>query len=330
MSAKISVIVPIYNVEAYIAKGIEAICAQTYTNLEILLVDDGSTDNSGQICDDYAAKDERIRVCHIKNSGQSHARNVGFELATGELIGFVDGDDAPYPKMYEQLLSLLEEYDAGIAECNFTGRNSPPPDQMEEGEIIVLSGREAVVRQLNMKSRSRYPSTSVWSKLFRRELLEDLRFPDGRIHEEYCYLCEALYRCGTYVYKNEILYNRTIRKDSTTKEKFSVRTLDKLAVCRDRNRFLESRKDTELIQLSKDQEYNLMIHFYNLACENGMEEQAAVLCGELLENKKKIFHSGLQARKKMVFWLFCTNRRVYNKVRNVKEWKKNGKQKEKL
>ena len=323
MKDKISIIVPIYNVEAYIAKGIEAICAQTYTNLEILLIDDGSTDSSGRICDEYAKKDERIRVCHISNSGQSHARNVGLEMATGELIGFIDGDDAPYPNMYERLYLLMQEYHAGIVECNFVGRNSPPPDELEERVVVTLDGKAALYKQMDMKNRSRYPSTSVWSKLFRRELIEGLRFPDGRIHEEYCYLCKTLYRCETYVYVNEILYNRTIRRDSTTKEKFSLRTLDKLAVHRERNQFLEEVGETELLELSKAQEYNLMIHFYNLSCDNGMKEQADILYQELQRDKKAIMGSLLSKKKKMIFALFCVNHKLYHAVRNMKEWKKN-------
>lgn len=324
MKDKISIIVPIYNVEAYIAKGIEAICAQTYTNLEILLIDDGSVDNSGRICDEYAKRDERIRVCHIENSGQSHARNVGLSMATGELIGFIDGDDAPLPHMYERLYSLMEEYQADIVECNFVGRNSPPPDSIMEGEVIVLSGKEALYKQLDMEQKSRYPSTSVWSKLFKKEVIKELRFPDGRIHEEYCYLCEALYSCDTYLYVNEILYHRTLRKDSTTKEKFSVRTLDKLIVHRERNRFLESVGETELLELSKAQEYNLMIHFYNLACENGMKEQEKELFEELRKEKKAIRNSRLPKKKKTVFALFCVNAGVYHAVRKMKKWKRNG------
>lgn len=319
MKAKISVIVPVYNVESYIAEGIKAICAQTYSNLEILLVDDGSTDNSGKICDEYARKDARIRVCHIANSGQSHARNVGMEMATGELIGFIDGDDAPYPQMYEHLYGLLEEYHAGIAECNFVGRNSPPPDELEENAVMVLGGREALYKQLDMKKRSRYPSTSVWSKLFRREIIEKLRFPDGKIHEEYAYLCKALYDCKTYVYINEILYKRTLRGDSTTKEKFSLRTLDKLEVCRERNQFLKKMGDRELLKLSKAQEYNLMIHFYNQTCENGMKEQADTLYKELRRDKAAILKSELPGKKKLIFALFCFNSKVYGIVRKLKK-----------
>ncbi|MCI6553167.1 MAG: glycosyltransferase [Lachnospiraceae bacterium] len=319
MDKKISVIVPIYNVEAYIAKGIEALCGQTYANLEILLIDDGSTDSSGRICDAYAAGDARIRVRHIENSGQSHARNVGMEMATGELIGFVDGDDAPLPDMYRRLAELMEAHAAEMVECNFVGRNSPPPDQLEEGGVFVLDGREALHKQLDMEHRSRYPSTSVWSKLFKREIIEDLRFPDGRIHEEYCYLCQALYRCRTYVYVNEILYSRTIRKDSTTKERFSLRTLDKLEVHRERNRFLEETGDRELLELSKAQEYNLMIHFYNQADKNGMKKEAAALLQELRRERRAVMESRLPAKKKLIMVLFYFNTKLYRMVRDLKK-----------
>lgn len=320
---KISIIVPVYNVEDYIAKGLEAICTQTYTNLEIILIDDGSTDNSGTICDAYAEKDKRIQVRHINNSGQSHARNVGLDIASGELIGFIDGDDAPYPNMYERLARTMEQYNAGIAECNFIGRNSPPPDILTENECFVLDGRAALYKQIDMEQRSRYPSTSVWSKLFKREIIQDIRFPDGRIHEEYCYLAEALYKCGTYVYINEILYNRTIRKDSTTKERFSVRTLDKLEVHRLRNIFFEKIGDKELLALSKAQEYNLLIHLYNMASEYHMEE-ADCLLKEIKDSREYILQSRLPKKRKLEYRLFYLSPALYKTIRKIKRWRKNG------
>ena len=165
MNAKISVIVPIYKVEPYIRKCVESICSQTCTELEILLVDDGSPDGCGKICDEYASGDPRIKVFHISNSGQSHARNVGLRAASGEYIGFVDGDDWISSDMYEKLLSCAVSQGAEIVECNFQGRKETLPDRMEDGQKLVMSGREAITRQLDARKASRYPSTSVWSKL---------------------------------------------------------------------------------------------------------------------------------------------------------------------
>lgn len=317
MSDLISIIVPIYNVETYIEKGIAAICSQTYQNLEIILIDDGSTDRSGMICDEFAQKDSRIKVEHIKNSGQSHARNVGLSHATGEWIGFVDGDDFPLPHMYESLHNLAVSNQAQIVECNFVGRNSPPPDEIEEEKLILMSGREALRRQLDIKIFSRYPSTSVWSKLFHHSVLKGITFPDGLIHEEYAMLCEALLRCRQYIYVNQILYNRTLRPDSTTKEKFSVRSLDKLIVHKMRNQILENQKEKELLFLSKAQEYNLLLHFYNRTLDSGMEEENRKLEEELDKKKDEILRSGLPLKKKLIFSLFYFHKGLYRKIREL-------------
>ncbi|MCR5149991.1 MAG: glycosyltransferase, partial [Clostridiales bacterium] len=115
----ISIIVSVYNVEEYIRRAVDSIRCQAYPNLEIILVDDGSPDKSGAICDEYAKMDDRIKVIHKKNGGLSDARNVGIEAATGAYLGFVDGDDYIEPEMYQKLYSALVENDAEISICRF-------------------------------------------------------------------------------------------------------------------------------------------------------------------------------------------------------------------
>ena len=257
--AKISVIVPVYGVERYISDCIRSLCDQTWKNLEILLIDDGSKDGSGKICDEWAKKDSRIRVFHVENGGQSRARNIGMKEASGDYIGFVDGDDAAAPKMYEHLYGLMQKYDAQIAECNFEGRKSPEPDQMQEQAVVTMSGKAAIRKQLDYYTDSRFPSTSLWSKLFEASLIKDLRLPEGCIHEEYEFLCRAFCNCQTYVYENTRLYHRTLRTDSTTAEAFSERALDKMKVFALRSSYLEHSEDLELWRLARQQEFILML-----------------------------------------------------------------------
>lgn len=318
MKEKISIIVPIYNVEKYIRGCIESLCAQTYTDIEILLVDDGAKDDSGRICDEYAKRDKRIRVFHIQNGGQSHARNVGLDHATGEYIGFVDGDDAVQPQMYEKLLLLMNEKNAEIAECNFTGRKAPEPDKMPEGNIILLSGREALEQNLDMRVKTRFPSTSVWSKLFKREVLEGLSFPAGRIHEEYGFLCKAIYRCSTYIYLNEPLYRRTLRADSTTAAPFSIRAFDKLAVYKERDDFLKEMGETELLSYSLAQRYDLMLHYYNHSMENDMKKQAEELWEEMKQQYYQVQKSPLLWKRKVLILLFVRFKGGYNFLKRLK------------
>lgn len=312
---KISIIVPIYGVEKYINHGIEAMCNQTYDNLEIILVDDGSKDRSGEICDEWAKKDARIKVLHIQNAGQSHARNEGLKVATGQYIGFVDGDDAPTPRMYETLLKRMKENHADIGECNFVGRKSPEPDNMEEGKMITMSGREAIERQLDSNIRSRFPSTSLWSKLFRADILQGRMLPAGRIHEEYAFLCEAFLKCKNYVYLNERLYERTLRDDSTTAEKFTERTFDKLEVFRMRNQYLKSHGEEKLYKLSRMQEFELMLHYYGEARNAGLDSRAKQLLEEIRNAKKEILKSSLSKGNKIKSIILMTVPNLYSAIR---------------
>lgn len=313
---KISVIVPIYNVEKYLEKCIFSICNQTYSNLEILLIDDGSSDNCGKICDKNADKDKRIKVFHIKNSGQSSARNKGLEAASGDFIGFVDGDDWIRKDMYEIMLYTLINNKADIVECNFHGRKEMIADKIENGKIYSMSGKKALEIQLNARIPSRFPSTSLWSKLFRKDLIQEFRLPDGRIHEEYAFLCKALYKAKKYVYLNEYLYERVIRKDSTTAEQFSKRTLDKIYVYQQRNTFLQEMQESQLYRLSKEQEYALLLHYAGEAASGKLQEEEKLIVKLIYEQKKEIFNSNISFKKKVQYLIFFMNNNLYYSLRN--------------
>ncbi|MDO5544819.1 MAG: glycosyltransferase [Eubacteriales bacterium] len=179
----ISVIVPVYNVSAWLPRCVDSILAQTYKNLEILLVDDGSTDDSGRICEEYAKKDTRIRVLHKKNGGLSSARNAGLDVAAGQYIGFVDSDDWIEPEMYAVMLALMEQYDAQIVcagRCDVdeaTGDKTlglcPEREEQTDGE--TLTGRIFLWDHCD---------SSACDKLYRRELFEGIRYPEGKTSED--------------------------------------------------------------------------------------------------------------------------------------------------
>ena len=148
----ISVIVPVYNIEGYLGKCIDSIIAQTYKDLEIILVDDGSSDHCGAICDKYAKKDNRIKVIHKPNGGLSDARNHGIEAATGSYLGFVDGDDYIEPQMYEKLHNALVENDAEMSICSFryVGGYEERNGRLSIADE-VLTGREILLEKKNGK-----------------------------------------------------------------------------------------------------------------------------------------------------------------------------------
>lgn len=174
MKELISIIVPVYNVEKYLDKCIQSLINQTYKNIEIILIDDGSTDSSGKICDEWAKKDKRIVIKHTKNSGVSMARNIGIKLAKGIYIGFVDADDYIANDMYEFLLKNMKEHNSDISICSSY-------DVYEDGKIIHNKIENINIELDNIDAliyifKAGYYGTGIWNKLFKKELLQDNSF----------------------------------------------------------------------------------------------------------------------------------------------------------
>ena len=181
MDPIISIIVPIYNVGKYLPRCIESILNQTFNNFELILVNDGSTDNSGVVCDDYAKKDTRIKIIHKSNGGVSSARNAGLYVAKGEYIGFVDPDDYIDKNMYEKLYRLCIDNNSDIAICRFNREiNGKIQNKESTEEIIELNNMEA----MNELFKGNLYRFSLCNKLFSKKCFNDVLFPEGRIHED--------------------------------------------------------------------------------------------------------------------------------------------------
>ena len=174
----ISVIIPVYNVEPYLQKCLDSVIGQTYRDLEIVIVDDGSTDGSGDICDEYRS-DDRVKVFHTENRGLSAARNLGLDNASGDWIGFVDSDDWIEPDMYEALIKKAEETGADVVECGCY-LEYPSGTVEKSRPSICVSGAEAIQFLLREDI-----SNAVWDKLWKRCCFDNIRFPEGRIFEEH-------------------------------------------------------------------------------------------------------------------------------------------------
>ncbi len=198
----ISVIVPVYNVEKYLDRCVESIVQQTYKNLEIILVDDGSTDKSGEICDHWATKDERVKVLHQPNMGGGAARNAALDIAKGDFIAFVDSDDYIAPDMYEHLMTLIEQ-GADISECNYTYVDSDSTDfKTEAGNIIFCSTLEALENNITDKIFRRI----IWNKLYKRELIGNIRFPIGTKIDDEFFTYRILGNAKVLVHSEKICY----------------------------------------------------------------------------------------------------------------------------
>ena len=177
----VSVIIPVYDVADYLQEALDSVIRQTYNNLEILIVDDGSTDGSGEICDRYALNDHRIIVFHQENKGLSAARNVGLDHATGDVIAFLDSDDAFRINAIETMVGEMQEYKADIVVCGFVwcgtlGRMAPI--QVDGKKIDVINTEEAFKRIIERKIE-----TAPWNRLYKKRIWEELRFPEGRVYE---------------------------------------------------------------------------------------------------------------------------------------------------
>ena len=218
MSEKISVIVPIYNSIDCLEKCVKSICAQTYTNLEILLIDDGSTDGTDKLCEKLAAADSRIRTYHKQNGGASSARNVGIQLASGAYLGFADSDDYIEPDMYELMMEAARKQNVPIVqisrdEVDEAGNRLPdvcvPPDEVRFCEA------EDFLKDLLLHKGD----CSFCTKLVKRELFENHRFPEGVLNEDFSLLVEILQKIDGITILPKQCYHVVCRQESTTRRK---------------------------------------------------------------------------------------------------------------
>jgi glycosyltransferase involved in cell wall biosynthesis len=220
---KVSIIVPIYNVERYLRNCIESIMAQSLKDIEIILVNDGSIDNCGKICNEYVKNDKRINVIHKQNGGLSDARNAGIKFAKGDFIGFVDGDDSIDQNMYEVLYNLCIDQNTDISTCLIKSDNiNLKNDFLVESNVKVLDSKNAI-HELYEGTLSGF---SACNKLYKKEIFENILFPIGRVYEDAAVMYLLYDRAKKITFINYPLYNYTPRELSITRSGFSVKRFD--------------------------------------------------------------------------------------------------------
>lgn len=241
MKPLISIIVPVYNVEQYLQRCLESIINQTYKNLEIILVDDGSPDNCPQICDDYAAKDNRITVIHKKNGGLSDARNAGLDICKGKFISFVDSDDWIDKNYVKVLFDLLTETNTDIAIGNFFKTDGSKESPTFPIQHKTLNPTEAII----CCTHGNTPAFAIsCSKLYKKELFDNLRFPVGKYHEDEFTTYLLFYKSSSIAYTSQVLYYYYSRETSITS---SQHPYDALEAFEQRYLFFKEKKETELL-----------------------------------------------------------------------------------
>ena len=219
---KISIIVPVYNVEKYLGKCIESILNQTFRDFELILVDDGSTDSSGKICDEYSLKDSRIKVIHKENGGLSSARNTGLDIAKGEYIGFVDSDDWIEMDMYEILYKLIKTSGKDMANIGFSAIYEDRIEKWTDNKKIILNREESLIELL----KHRYFGNYIWANLYSKKIFKNIRFTEKIKFEDIDIMYKLLNNSNGIVSQGISKYNYIQRKDSTIDEFFSKKYME--------------------------------------------------------------------------------------------------------
>lgn len=231
--AEVSMIIPVYQVEQYIAQCIESVLNQTFRDFELILVDDGSKDRSGMICDTYAEKDDRIVVIHTDNRGAAAARNAGLDHASGRYITFLDGDDFIAGNMLERLHEVIEQSEYDMVACDFLNLLPDEADNFIVGlQEMTVCGRDVLEHLKNEPNHGVW--TVVWNKIYRREILEHLRFPDGKYFEDEFFSTSLFLTAGQIRAIQDVLCYHRVLATSTMNTQKAENYLDLLDALRER------------------------------------------------------------------------------------------------
>ena len=242
----ISVIVPVYNAEAYLDRCVRSILAQTMGDFELILIDDGSPDRCGEMCDAYAKSDPRIRVIHQANAGQAAARNRALDIASGEYFAFADSDDYVHPQSFEILLSNARTHKAKISVGSYqsvTGLVDHP--HLDSVPSQSWNGKE-FLRHCLIDSVDKKPWV-LWDKIFHRDCFKTLRFPEGRIYEDNAIVYRTIYEAETVADCDAKLYYYFFNESSTVNQSFRLKHLDWLKVLEEMIPYFEKKKDAVLV-----------------------------------------------------------------------------------
>ena len=272
MSELISVVIPVYRVEAYLTACVESVLTQTYENIEIILVDDGSPDNCPKMCDEFAALDSRIRVIHKENGGLSSARNVGIDAARGGYLAFLDSDDLWTPVFLERLYRAIEETGADLSVCLFRRfRGEPPAALPEAAQTEALSQREAFGCLFNIRNENMVVAPN---KLYRRNLFDRIRYPLGKLHEDEAVIHEVIGAANIVAWVDEAHYLYREAPNSITTARFSLKRLDEAYAKEQRIAYFEARGMHDLADRTRIVYLNNLMRLYRSVQER-LEDRVA-------------------------------------------------------
>lgn len=299
MEEIISIIVPVYNVEKYLDKCVNSIVNQTYKNLEIILVDDGATDNSPKMCDEWAKKDDRIKVIHKANGGLSDARNTGIKNATGDYLAFVDSDDYIESDIYEVLYKMILRDNADLAMCSFKKVDEQGNDIETKNNVIaeVIGKKEFFERMMNDHSGF---YVVAWNKLYKKCLFDNLEYPVGKLYEDSFVIHEVINKCDIISVTNKQLCNYLQNKNGITHRKVDIRNLDKFEFEYNRYKFfMQNGYDYLLKSLRQNVEDKYMRIFPELKINGKSEYKRYIEIRDMIDEIMKDDKESFPLYKKM-------------------------------
>ena len=313
---KISIIVPVYNVEEYLENCITSILNQTFKDFELILINDGSTDNSLEICEHYKDIDDRICIIDKKNGGLSSARNAGLNIAKGEYIGFVDSDDYIHPQMYEILYNEIVKNNADVVLCNFKEVYNYDENLIcykknakEDVSIRLFSNIEALE---NIDSIDAVKFIVAWNKLYKSWIFNNLRYRNGIIHEDEFIIHRILYKCRKVIYIERQLYFYMQRDGSIMQQANKITKIDYLLALSDRVRFFY---ENGLENLQYKYEYIYLLNIFKLYPELEKNQgylKKIILRIDFLKLMKILNKNRNYSFKEKITWvIFCINPQIY-------------------
>ena len=320
----ISVIIPVYKVEKYLCRCVDSVLEQTYTNMEIILVDDGSPDNCPVMCDEYARQDSRVKVIHQENAGLSGARNAGIDMAQGQWLAFVDSDDYLAADFLERLYQACVDTGSSLSVCRWEYVRGETIPEHGTGETRVYTGREMLA---NLYVPDGAYFVVAWNKLYRKELFEDIRYPLGRIHEDEATTYRIYDKVKKAAYVDRSLYGYFVTPVSITRG-FNPKRMDWVTAVAERLDFFEQKGYAELmvpgLQALADGSIDIWFGLRDqLPGSEKQQEEIRTLIREGLRRVKK--YGKFPLRTEIGYRLFLTWPGLYRKLLNqVKD--ENGKQ----
>lgn len=305
----ISVIVPVYKVEAYLPRCVDSILRQTYQDFELILVDDGSPDRCGMLCDEYAEKDNRIKVIHKKNGGLSDARNAGLSIADGAYFAFVDSDDWVTPDYLEKLLSGLLSTDSDICECEKINTFASSELPFVEATQCTYETQDALELLIKDQVFHQY----VWNKLYKRECLKEIKFEVGKTNEDEFWTYQVFGNARHVTKISDILYYYFQREDSIMGTGFSLKRLDALEAKLQRQIYLEQ-NFTQVAALGKVNLFESCIFFGQMTLLH--------LTGETRLQAKKRIDSVVRTNQlsKDELRVVCGSQKLWVRIAQIDFW----------